>query len=59
MTESFDLILLDVMMPKMDGLKTCEEMRKKGIQTPVLFLTVKNDPEDRIRGLEALSLIHI
>ncbi|MAQ20724.1 MAG: DNA-binding response regulator [Gammaproteobacteria bacterium] len=53
MTESFDLILLDVMMPKMDGLKTCEEMRRNGIQTPVLFLTVKNDPEDRIRGLEA------
>ena len=41
------------MMPRMDGLKTCEELRKNGIQTPVLFLTVKNDPEDRIRGLEA------
>jgi two-component system alkaline phosphatase synthesis response regulator PhoP len=49
----FDLILLDVMMPKMDGLKTCEELRKNDIQTPVLFLTVKSDPEDRIRGLEA------
>ena len=51
--ETFDLILLDVMMPKMDGLKTCEELRRSGLQTPVLFLTVKGDPEDRIRGLEA------
>jgi len=53
MAETFDLILLDVMMPKMDGLKTCEELRRNGLQTPVLFLTVKGDPEDRIRGLEA------
>ena len=52
-TETFDLILLDVMMPKMDGLKTCEELRRNGLQTPVLFLTVKSDPKDRIRGLEA------
>jgi|TARA_B110000263_G_C15279418_1_gene497580 two-component system, OmpR family, alkaline phosphatase synthesis response regulator PhoP len=53
MAEHFDLILLDVMMPRMDGLKTCEELRRNSIQTPVLFLTVKSDPEDRIRGLEA------
>ncbi len=53
LAETFDLILLDVMMPKMDGLKTCEELRRQGLQTPVLFLTVKGDPEDRIRGLEA------
>ena len=51
--ESFDLILLDVMMPKLDGLQTCAELRRNGLQTPVLFLTVKGDPEDRIRGLEA------
>ena len=53
LAESFDLILLDVMMPRMDGLKTCEELRRNGLQTPVLFLTVKGDPEDRIRGHEA------
>lgn len=53
LAESFDLILLDVMMPRMDGLRTCEELRRNGLQTPVLFLTVKGDPEDRIRGLEA------
>ena len=50
---SFDLILLDVMMPKLDGLKVCEEIRADGLQTPVLFLTVKGEPADRIRGLEA------
>ena len=49
----FDLILLDVMMPKLDGLEVCQEIRKDGLQTPVMFLTVKGDPEDRIRGLEA------
>jgi len=49
---TFDLILLDVMMPKLDGLQVCEEIRADGLQTPVLFLTVKSDPADRIRGLE-------
>ena len=49
----FDLILLDVMMPKLDGLQVCEEIRRQGLQTPVLFLTVKGEPADRIRGLEA------
>ena len=49
----FDLILLDVMMPRMDGLKTCEELRRNAMHTPVMFLTVKGGPEDRIRGLEA------
>jgi len=53
LAENFDLILLDVMMPKMDGLRTCEELRRNGLHTPVLFLTVKGAPEDRIRGLEA------
>ena len=48
----FDLIVLDVMMPKLDGLRVCEEIRKEGRQTPVLFLTVKNDAQDRIRGFE-------
>ena len=50
---TFDLIVLDIMMPKVDGLKVCEEIRADGQQTPVLFLTVKGDPADRIRGLEA------
>ena len=50
---AFDLILLDVMMPKLDGLQVCEQIRAAGLQTPVLFLTVKGEPADRICGLEA------
>ncbi len=51
--QAFDLVLLDVMMPKLDGLQVCTEIRQSGIQTPVLFLTVNNEPADRIRGFEA------
>ncbi len=49
----FDLVLLDVMMPKLDGLEVCKRIRAEGLQTPVLFLTVSNAPDDRIRGFEA------
>jgi two-component system, OmpR family, alkaline phosphatase synthesis response regulator PhoP len=49
----FDLIVLDVMMPNMDGLELCAQLRREGRQTPVLFLTVKGDVADRVRGFEA------
>lgn len=47
-----DLIVLDVMMPKKDGLQTCKEIRKDGISTPLILLTARNDEVDRVLGLD-------
>ncbi len=52
LAEPFDLIVLDVTMPVLDGFAVCAELRRQGRRTPVLFLTVKNEPADRVRGLE-------
>ena len=52
LAEPFDLIVLDVTMPVLDGYAACAELRRQGKQTPVLFLTVHGDPADRIRGLQ-------
>lgn len=49
----FDLVILDVMMPHLDGIAVCKQMREQGNETPVLFLTVKAAPEERIEGLAA------
>lgn len=48
-----DLIVLDVMLPRMDGYAVCRSLRERGIMTPVLFLTARGDPADRVLGLEA------
>ena len=50
---SCDLVVLDVMLPGLDGFAVCSSLRGRGITTPVLFLTARSDPADRIRGLEA------
>jgi DNA-binding response OmpR family regulator len=48
----FDLIILDIMMPKTDGLTVLKEARKAGVKTPVLMLTAKREVDDRIEGLD-------
>lgn len=46
-----DLVLLDVMMPEIDGYEVCRRLRSDGDQTPILFLTAKDSTEDKVRGL--------
>lgn len=50
---AYDLILLDVMMPKRDGVEVCTNLRKAGKKTPILMLTAKDAIEDRVNGLDA------
>ncbi len=52
-THGCALIVLDVMLPQADGLSVCRRLRERGNTTPVLFLTARGDPADRVRGLEA------
>ncbi len=48
----FDLIILDIMMPKLDGLEVCRRIRATGSQVPILFLTAKSSDADRLLGLK-------
>lgn len=50
-TQKYDLCILDVMLPKVDGFTLAEELRKTDQQTPILFLTARSLEEDRLRGL--------
>ena len=47
-----DLVLLDVMMPKVSGWDVCRELRRRGIDVPVIMLTARGEEDDRVRGLE-------
>jgi DNA-binding response OmpR family regulator len=49
----YDLIILDIMMPKKDGIEVCEELRAKRINIPIMMLTAKDAVEDRVKGLDA------
>lgn len=48
----YDAVILDVMLPKMNGFDVLKEIRKKGVKTPVLFLTARGNVEDRVKGLD-------
>lgn len=50
--KGWDLIVLDVMLPKKDGFDVCRELRKSGVRTPILLLTAKSHESDKIMGLD-------
>jgi two-component system, OmpR family, response regulator len=52
-TEDYDLILLDVMLPGIDGVTVCRTLRKKEVHTPILMLTAKSLTDDKVGGLDA------
>ena len=49
----YDLIILDIMLPIMDGLTICRELRQRGNHTPILMLTARDAVDDRVNGLDA------
>ncbi len=52
MNEQPDLIILDLMLPKMDGIEVCKELRQRKVATPIFMLTAKDDEFDKVLGLE-------
>jgi DNA-binding response OmpR family regulator len=50
---NFDLIVLDIMLPEMDGIAVCRELRQRGYRTPILMLTARDTIDDRVLGLDA------
>ncbi len=52
LSENYDGVILDIMMPKLSGIEVLEELRKRGIDTPVLMLTAKAEIDDKILGLD-------
>ncbi len=52
LNEDYDLILLDIMLPKMDGWEVCKQLKEKGVNTPIIMLTAKVEETDKVLGLE-------
>lgn len=52
LTQHYDAIVLDVMLPRMDGLQFCQNLRREQVQTPVLMLTARDTLEDKLAGFE-------
>ena len=53
MADMYDLVILDVMMPKKDGFSVVRRMRQEGMRTPVLMLTAKGEVDDKVTGLDS------
>lgn len=51
--ESYDAAVIDIMLPKLDGLSLIDELRRSGVTTPVLILSARRTVDDRVKGLEA------
>ncbi|MBI2857957.1 MAG: response regulator transcription factor [Chloroflexi bacterium] len=49
----YDMVILDIMLPKKDGLAVCRELRAKGVNVPILMLTARDKVEDRVKGLDS------
>lgn len=49
----YDLIVLDILLPRLDGVSVCRELRQNGLRTPVLMLTAKDTVDDRVSGLDS------
>ena len=49
----FDIIILDLLLPELDGLSVSRELRRQGIRTPILMLTARDSVDDRVAGLDA------
>lgn len=52
LSDIYDVIVLDIMLPKLDGISVLKQMRREGITTPVILLTAKGDVADKVRGLD-------
>lgn len=52
-SESYDAIILDIMLPKMDGFTVCKQIRNKQMDVPILMLTAKSQLDDKVKGLDA------
>ncbi|MEI6055928.1 MAG: response regulator transcription factor [Lentisphaerota bacterium] len=50
--ESFDLMIIDIMLPRLDGFAVIDAIRKKGISVPIIILSAKNSVEDKVKGLQ-------
>ncbi len=53
LTEAYDLIILDILLPRLNGLEILRELRREGLKIPVMLLTVKDSVEDKVSGLDS------